>query len=103
MRQGFGRSTHERFSQMGDGRELGSIHDVSRQQRLGRETTMKFYIHTITALARIKEQQRGATMAEYGLMLALIAVVCLTVVGLIGTNLRDNTFQPIANALAGVN
>lgn len=43
----------------------------------------------------------GATMVEYGLMLALIAVVCIAVVTLIGTNLRDQTFQPAADAVGG--
>jgi pilus assembly protein Flp/PilA len=32
--------------------------------------------------------EEGATMVEYGLMLALIAVVCVTAVGLIGTTLN---------------
>ena len=30
--------------------------------------------------------EEGATMVEYGLMLALIAVVCIIAVALIGTN-----------------
>ena len=39
--------------------------------------------------ARLKNlvtRQEGATMVEYGLMVALIAVVCLVAVGLLGTN-----------------
>ena len=32
--------------------------------------------------------EEGATMVEYGLMLALIAVVCVTAVGLIGSTLN---------------
>jgi pilus assembly protein Flp/PilA len=32
--------------------------------------------------------EEGATMVEYGLMLALIAVVCITAVALIGTTLN---------------
>lgn len=31
----------------------------------------------------------GATMAEYALMVMLIALACLTGVSLLGTNLRD--------------
>ena len=40
----------------------------------------------------------AATMVEYGLMVALIAVVCLTAVSLLGTNLRD-IFNQIAAAV----
>jgi len=42
--------------------------------------------------------EEGATMVEYGLMLALIAIVCLTTVGLIGTN-ATAMFQEIADQL----
>lgn len=42
--------------------------------------------------------EEGATMVEYGLMVALIAVVCLTAVSLLGTNLRD-IFNQIAAAV----
>ena len=59
---------------------------------------MKLYIQTLTALSRIADKQRGATMPEYGLMVALIAVVCITAVTLIGTNLAT-TFGAIATAV----
>lgn len=39
--------------------------------------------------------QKGATMVEYALMIALIAAVCVTVVGTIGTG-ADNAFDKIA-------
>ncbi len=42
--------------------------------------------------------EEGATMVEYGLMVALIAVVCLTAVSLLGTNLRG-IFNQIAAAV----
>jgi len=42
--------------------------------------------------------ERGATMVEYGLMVALIAVVCLAAVTLLGTNIRT-TFNQIAAAV----
>lgn len=45
-----------------------------------------------------QNSERGATMVEYGLMLALIAVVCLTAVALIGTN-ANTVFQNIADKL----
>lgn len=43
-------------------------------------------------------REEGATMVEYGLMVALIAVVCLTAVGLLGTNVRG-VFDQIAAAV----
>ncbi len=43
--------------------------------------------------------EEGATMVEYGLMLALIAVVCITAVGLIGTN-AEGMFTGISGHLS---
>ncbi len=37
--------------------------------------------------ARFVRDQRGATMVEYGLLVALIAVVVLTAVGALGTTI----------------
>jgi pilus assembly protein Flp/PilA len=45
------------------------------------------------------KDESGATMVEYGLMVALIAVVCFTAVGLMGTN-ANNTFNAAAGKLA---
>jgi pilus assembly protein Flp/PilA len=42
----------------------------------------------------------GATMVEYGLMVALIAVVCIGIVTTLGTNLKTSTFTPASNAVA---
>ena len=42
--------------------------------------------------------EEGATMVEYGLMVALIAVVCITAVGLLGTNLSTK-FDGVATAV----
>jgi pilus assembly protein Flp/PilA len=44
------------------------------------------------------KDEEGATMVEYALMLALIAVVCITAVQLIGTR-ANTTFNTSANAL----
>ena len=43
-------------------------------------------------------REEGATMVEYGLMVALIAVVCLTAVTLLGTNIKG-VFNAIAAAV----
>ena len=44
-------------------------------------------------------EEEGATMVEYGLMVALIAVVCIVAVALIGTNL-DTMFNQVATDVA---
>jgi pilus assembly protein Flp/PilA len=49
-------------------------------------------------LAAREDSERGATMVEYGLMLALIAIICLGAVGLIGTN-ANTMFNTIAGSL----
>ena len=43
----------------------------------------------------VKGEEEGATMVEYGLMLALIAIVCIVAVALLGTNL-STAFNSIA-------
>ncbi len=48
--------------------------------------------------SRLNRDDRGATAVEYGLMVALIAVVIITAVTLIGTNL-NTIFTNVANAL----
>jgi pilus assembly protein Flp/PilA len=56
-------------------------------------------MHKLTiSIRKFFENKEGATMVEYGLMVALIAVVCLTAVSLLGTNLRA-IFDQIAAAV----
>ena len=45
-----------------------------------------------------EEDDRGATAVEYGLMVALIAVVIITAVALVGTNL-DLIFDKVGEKL----
>lgn len=54
----------------------------------------------ITKVRNFAAQEEGATMVEYGLMVALIAVVSLVAVGLLGTNVAG-IFQQIATAVGG--
>jgi pilus assembly protein Flp/PilA len=51
-------------------------------------------------IKRFVREEEGVTMVEYGLLAALIAVVSIAVITTIGTNLRDNVFIPIRDALA---
>ena len=50
---------------------------------------------------RLHDDEEGATAVEYGLMVALIAIVIITAVGLIGTNLSD-VFNDTAGKLTGL-
>lgn len=61
---------------------------------------MTQFFATLQALlaGRIERDDEGATMVEYGLMLALIAVVCIAAVTLIGTN-AATLFGNIAGSL----
>lgn len=56
------------------------------------------YVKMQSKIPTLARDEKGATMVEYGLMLALIAVVCITAVTLIGTN-ADLMFDQIAAAL----
>lgn len=56
------------------------------------------YISLQSWFATRKDDERGATMVEYGLMVALIAVVCIAAITLIGTRL-DIKFDVIADKL----
>ena len=52
----------------------------------------------ITTIRKFHNHEAGATMVEYGLMVALIAVVCLAAVTLLGTNINA-IFNQIAAAV----
>ena len=49
----------------------------------------------IKKLINFFQDEEGATMVEYGLMVALIAVVCIVAVTLLGTNLSSR-FNDVA-------
>ena len=51
-------------------------------------------------IKRFLQDEEGVTMVEYGLLAALIAVVCIAAIRVIGVNL-DLVFDAIGNALIG--
>lgn len=51
-------------------------------------------------LKRFFGEESGASMVEYGLLVALIAAVCITVVTTLGVNIQG-TFQEVADAIGG--
>ena len=56
---------------------------------------VQYFAHMLTALS---SEERGQTMVEYGLILALVSVVAITILGTLGTNVIA-TFTSAANAL----
>jgi pilus assembly protein Flp/PilA len=60
---------------------------------------LRYFVYIQNALHRqLQRDDRGATAVEYGLMVALIAMVIVTAVALIGANLTV-VFNTIANAI----
>lgn len=52
----------------------------------------------VAAVKRFWNDESGATAVEYGLMVALIAVVIIVSVALLGTNL-NNKFKNVADSV----
>jgi pilus assembly protein Flp/PilA len=44
----------------------------------------------MTYLKRFIEDEEGQDLVEYGLLLALVAVMCVAVVGTLGTAIQDS-------------
>ena len=55
------------------------------------------WLHT-TALFRSIKSEEGQDLAEYALLIALIAIVIVTAVGLLGTKIQS-TFETITNKI----
>jgi pilus assembly protein Flp/PilA len=53
---------------------------------------------SLRAVRNLVRNEEGATMVEYGFMLALIAIVCILAVTLIGQN-ASTIFSNIGNSL----
>ena len=51
-----------------------------------------------TVFQRFFSEESGATMVEYGVMVALIAAVCVAIVGTLGNEVK-NAFTTVSNAL----
>ncbi len=59
---------------------------------------MDFQLIVSWVQARLHAEERGAALVEYGLLVALIAVVCLVVLGTVGTSISAE-FSKIAAKL----
>jgi pilus assembly protein Flp/PilA len=63
--------------------------------------TDRLFVQCLTVLnqfSQLKRQEEGQALAEYGLILGLVAVVVIAAVTLIGTKL-NTTLNSVANAL----
>jgi pilus assembly protein Flp/PilA len=58
--------------------------------------TMQIYL--LQLINRFRRNEDGAALAEYGLLVALIAVVCVVAVTTLGTNI-STAFSKIASAI----
>jgi pilus assembly protein Flp/PilA len=59
---------------------------------------LQFLAIMFTSDLRAKRDERGATAVEYGMLVALIAAVIVTIVATLGTQV-GNAFQTISDAL----
>ena len=50
---------------------------------------------------RFRRDEQGAALAEYGLLVALIAVVCIAAITVLGTNI-SKVFSVIATSIGAV-
>ncbi|MGH2687728.1 MAG: Flp family type IVb pilin [Actinomycetota bacterium] len=64
---------------------------------------LELYVQAQTWIAGLKDrvsQDEGATAVEYGLIVALIAAIIITVVATLGTEIQD-AFQTVVDNLTG--
>jgi pilus assembly protein Flp/PilA len=59
-------------------------------------TIINTYVRMTTALTAMRDEERGATAVEYGLIVALIAAVIITAVTALGSKVSTN-FTNVAN------
>jgi pilus assembly protein Flp/PilA len=52
----------------------------------------------LTSATRLVRDEEGASLAEYGLLLALIAVVCITAIALVGTKI-STMFSTVSGSI----
>ena len=57
-------------------------------------------MHTGKLINRFRREEDGAALVEYGMLVGLIAVICVVAVTTLGTEV-STAFSNIASALAG--
>ena len=61
---------------------------------------LKHFVALNNRLAKLRSDDRGVTAVEYGLLVALIAVVIIVVVATLGKNLSD-MFSSVNSGISG--
>jgi pilus assembly protein Flp/PilA len=61
--------------------------------------TLQTYL--LQLINRFRKEEEGAALVEYGMLVGLIAVICVVAVTALGTEI-STAFSTIANALSGV-
>lgn len=56
------------------------------------------HIHILQLLNRFRRDDQGAALVEYGILVGLIAVICIAAVVIVGTQV-STAFSKIASAL----
>ena len=64
-------------------------------------TILNTYVRMTSAVAAARDEERGATAVEYGLIVALIAAVIIGLVAILGAQV-DNNFQDVSNQMRNV-
>jgi pilus assembly protein Flp/PilA len=59
---------------------------------------LKIWCSSITRMQELKVTEKGATAVEYGIMVALIAAVIITVVKVVGGK-SSNSFETVNGAM----
>jgi pilus assembly protein Flp/PilA len=62
--------------------------------------TLSEDLYMQSLIQRLRREEEGATLVEYGLLVGLIAVVCVAAVTALGTDI-STAFNRIATAIAG--
>jgi pilus assembly protein Flp/PilA len=69
------------------------------KQELTKGTTVQLTIwNFMRRLVSVRDEERGASLVEYALLIALIAVVCIVAVSLLGSN-ASHKFSQVGSAL----
>jgi pilus assembly protein Flp/PilA len=58
-------------------------------------------MHMLLLINRLRHDKRGAALVEYGLLVGLIAVICVVAITAVGTQI-SSLFSAIANSLSSV-
>ena len=64
----------------------------------GGELVLKLFAFTQTSLDALRRREEGQTMAEYGVVLAVITLAVIAAISLLSDNVR-NAIESVANIL----